>query len=117
MNKTRLALGGALVGVLAIGIIYALVSQRPVALIQPPTTTNASYSMEEVAAHKTASNCWTTIDGSVYDLTTWINRHPGGPQAIIGLCGTDGAAAFKQQHGSSRKPLAALILLKIGALK
>jgi cytochrome b involved in lipid metabolism len=117
MNKTRLAVGGAFVAVLAIGIIYALVSQRPVALMQPPTTTNATYSLEEVSTHKTTASCWTVIDGSVYDLTTWINRHPGGPQAIVGLCGIDGSAAYKQQHGTARKPLAALILLKIGTQK
>src|SRR3989344_1854492 len=59
------------------------------------------YSMEEVSKHKDATSCWVTISGNVYDLTGWIPLHPGGRAAILGLCGTDGTAAFRGQHGDS----------------
>jgi len=78
---------------------------------------NQSYTMSQVATHNNPSDCWSAINGGVYDLTDWINRHPGGPQFIIGLCGSDGSAMFNQKHGHSFSAQAALALLQIGDLK
>lgn len=76
----------------------------------------SGYSLADVALHASANDCWTTINGSVYDLTEWIPRHPGGPQRIINICGRDGTADFMRQHGRSRRVAATLILYKIGDL-
>ncbi len=81
------------------------------------TDTAASYAMTDVQSHNTKANCWSAIGGDVYDLTSWVSRHPGGEQSIIGLCGTDGTAAYTNQHGGSKRPKAMLVLLKIGSLK
>jgi len=75
-----------------------------------------TYTMAQVEAHGDASSCYTTINGSVYDLTQWINQHPGGPQAILSLCGTDGTQAFEAQHGGQARPEQELAPLKIGTL-
>ncbi len=75
------------------------------------------YTFEEVVAHATKDDCWSAIGGSVYDLTTWASRHPGGENPIIGLCGTDGTERFEKKHGSSKNAQNALILLKIGSLE
>ena len=83
------------------------------------TTTGAvsgTYTMANVAKHNSASSCWTTINGGVYDVTAWINQHPGGRQAILSLCGTDGSAAFNDQHGGQRRPESELASFKIGTL-
>ncbi|MBI5728802.1 MAG: cytochrome b5 domain-containing protein [Candidatus Magasanikbacteria bacterium] len=77
----------------------------------------SAFSLAQVSAHNSAQSCWTAINGNVYDLTTWIDRHPGGPEVIVGLCGTDSTDAFGRQHGRSRGALYALGLLKIGALQ
>ncbi|HJV33290.1 MAG TPA: cytochrome b5-like heme/steroid binding domain-containing protein [Patescibacteria group bacterium] len=77
----------------------------------------ASYAMADVAKHKNASSCWTAIDGAVYDLTSFIGRHPGGPGAILALCGVDGSAAFNAQHGGQRRPARELAGFKIGTLE
>lgn len=84
----------------------------------PPTSDGGAktYTLAQVQTHSTQDSCWAAINGSVYDLTTWIPRHPGGPQRIIGLCGKDGSAMFNQKHGSSSRAQAALVLLKIGTL-
>lgn len=74
------------------------------------------YTLADVASHATESDCWTAINGSVYDLTTWIGRHPGGPGPIKGLCGIDGTDGFNKMHGGSKSAEKALILLKIGDL-
>jgi cytochrome b involved in lipid metabolism len=72
--------------------------------------------MTEVATHNSASSCYTVINGSVYDLTMWVNMHPGGKAPILSLCGTDGTARFTAKHGSAEKPNAALARFKIGVL-
>jgi cytochrome b involved in lipid metabolism len=79
-------------------------------------TTPTSYTMAQVAMHANASSCWTAINGNVYDVTTWINKHPGGAQAVLSLCGKDGSAAFDDQHGGQRRPENELEGFKIGAL-
>lgn len=80
-------------------------------------TTDHFYTMSDVAGHATPASCWSAINGSVYDLTTWINRHPGGPEAIQIICGKDGSGLFNNQHSGSKRTASALILLKIGTLK
>jgi hypothetical protein len=79
--------------------------------------TSKTYTLADIQTHNTATNCWSAISGGVYDLTSWISRHPGGEGPIIGMCGTDGTAAYTNQHGTSRRPASALLLLKIGTLK
>jgi cytochrome b involved in lipid metabolism len=81
-----------------------------------PKPTISSYTMAEVKIHATAQNCWTTINGSVYNVTSWINQHPGGSAAIISLCGIDGTSAFSGQHGSQARPVSELASFKIGVL-
>lgn len=79
--------------------------------------TVTSYSMADVATHKDGTSCWTTINGGVYDVTSWINQHPGGPEAILSLCGKDGSSAFTNQHEGQMRPEQELAGFKIGVLK
>lgn len=80
-------------------------------------TTEKSYTTTEVAAANTASKCWTIVNGSVYDLTSYTNAHKGGSSAILSLCGKNGSAAFSGQHGGQNKPAYDLSKLFIGKLK
>lgn len=80
-------------------------------------TVQREYSSAELASHASADSCFVVVGGNVYDLTSWIAEHPGGRDAIIGLCGTDGTAAFSQQHGSNREAQKALASFKIGSIK
>ena len=81
-----------------------------------PTPTVAGYTMAQVRANNTARSCWSAIDGFVYDLTRWINSHPGGPGAILFLCGTDGTNAFKAQHDNQSRPAIRLDTYRLGPL-
>lgn len=76
----------------------------------------AGFTLEEISTHKDASSCWTAINGSVYDLTSWIPKHPGGSQAILSLCGIDGSAGYNGQHGNSSKIARVLGGFKVGVL-
>lgn len=81
-----------------------------------PATQPSTFTLAQVAQHATPQNCWTTINGGVYNVTSWINQHPGGAEAIISLCGKDGSAAFNDEHGGERRPANELASFKIGTL-
>ncbi len=77
-----------------------------------------SYSKSTVANHNRASDCWTIVDGNVYNLTKFVARHPGGRKRIIRMCGRDASAAFRGQHSSgSRASTVVLKRYKIGTLR
>jgi cytochrome b involved in lipid metabolism len=83
-----------------------------------PSTTQSgtSYSLADVAQHNSSSSCWSAINGKVYDLTSWINQHPGGPDKILAICGIDGSSAFNAQHGGQSRPANELAGFLIGDL-
>jgi cytochrome b involved in lipid metabolism len=80
-------------------------SEQPV---QPQEEKPVGLTRNEVAMHATKEDCYTIVGGKVYNVTSWISQHPGGAEAILGLCGTDGTQAFSKQHGSNEKAQAAL---------
>ncbi len=59
--------------------------------------TTATYTASQVAAHNSADDCWTIIDGKVYDITSYIPRHPGGDE-ILRACGADGTSLFERRE-------------------
>ncbi|MFZ1412042.1 MAG: cytochrome b5 domain-containing protein [Micropruina sp.] len=77
---------------------------------------SATYSLADVQAHATATDCWTAINGTVYNLTAWPSRHPGGEEAIATLCGIDGTQAYTAKHGSQSNPATALSEFVIGTI-
>ncbi|MEN9913053.1 MAG: hypothetical protein RLY66_461 [Candidatus Parcubacteria bacterium] len=93
-----------------------IVSSTPESTTTTDTSRMKMYGMTEVATHNNASSCWSAINGSVYDLTSWIGRHPGGEGAILSICGKDGSSAFNDQHGGERRPANELAGFKIGLL-
>lgn len=80
------------------------------------STAAQSYTVAQVAQHNSSTSCWSAINGRVYDLTAWINKHPGGPEHILSICGSDGSSAFNAQHGSQSRPEKILQTFYIGDL-
>jgi len=81
-----------------------------------PTATTSGYTMAQVSANNSAKSCWAVIEGSVYNLTNWINSHPGGMSAILSLCGTEATSSFKGKHGNQSRPAAQLSGYLLGVL-
>jgi len=81
-----------------------------------PSATTAGYTMAQVSANNSAKSCWAVIEGSVYNLTAWINSHPGGSGAILSLCGTEATSSFKGRHGNQSRPAAQLSGYLLGPL-
>ena len=80
------------------------------------STTKGTYTLAQVAQHATAASCWAVVSKNVYDLTDWVDRHPGGRARILSMCGKDSTDAFTQQHGGQKRPEADLAGFKIGQL-
>lgn len=81
------------------------------------STGGKTYTMADVQSASTPEKCWSAINGQVYDLTAWINKHPGGDKNILKICGIDGSSAFNAKHGGQAKPEETLKGFAIGVLK
>lgn len=42
-----------------------------------------TYELSEVAAHNTREDLWMVIEGKVYDVTKFLDEHPGGEEVMI----------------------------------
>lgn len=91
-----------------------VVTPKPPTTTTPPATTTGGITLATIAKHNSRSSCWSAINGSVYDLTSWVPNHPGGEQTILSLCGIDGSNGYNGQHGGSSKPARILGGFKIG---
>jgi cytochrome b involved in lipid metabolism len=53
------------------------------------------YTAKEVSEHKTPENgLWVIVDGTVYDVSKFINEHPGGPRILRRSAGKDASKSF-----------------------
>ena len=41
----------------------------------------------EVAKHNSRESCWVVINDEVYDVTDFLEEHPGGPNIILRYAG------------------------------
>ena len=53
---------------------------------------------EEVSKHNKKDDCWVIIQGFVYDITSYLQVHPGGLKCIIDSAGGDITKKFNQAH-------------------
>jgi hypothetical protein len=77
-------------------------------------TPDAGITRAQVELRNSKNACWSIIDEKVYDLTKWIDSHPGGPSYIQFICGKDGTNSFKAQHSGRANPIARLADFFVG---
>ncbi|KAM9353396.1 cytochrome b5 reductase 4 isoform 1-T1 [Symphorus nematophorus] len=53
---------------------------------------------EELKKHNTRDDCWTCIRGMVYNVTPYMDYHPGGEEELMRAAGIDGTELFDQVH-------------------
>lgn len=57
---------------------------------------------EEVARHNKEEDCYIIVKGAVYDVTSWVDSHPGGKSVLLSHAGTDATTEFfGTQHPAS----------------
>ncbi|KAF2436141.1 cytochrome b5 [Tothia fuscella] len=61
-----------------------------------------SFAAKEVASHKSVEEgLWIIIDNEVYDVTKFIDEHPGGPKILKRVAGKDASKQFWKYHGDN----------------
>ncbi|XP_042419265.1 cytochrome b5-like [Zingiber officinale] len=66
------------------------------------------YHFDEVAKHKVVKDCWLLIDGKVYDVTPFMEDHPGGDEVLLASTGKDATNDFEDiGHSTSARDMMA----------
>ncbi|XP_012661570.1 cytochrome b5 type B [Otolemur garnettii] len=53
------------------------------------------YRLEEVAKRNSLEELWLVIHGRVYDVTRFLNEHPGGEEVLLEQAGVDASESFE----------------------
>lgn len=53
------------------------------------------YRLEEIEKHNDGRSCWLVIHNKVYDVTSFLEEHPGGEEVLLELAGSDGTEQFE----------------------
>ncbi|KAF7493072.1 Cytochrome b5 [Sarcoptes scabiei] len=54
-----------------------------------------TFTLEEVAEHNEKKSVWLVIHDSVYDVTPFLDEHPGGEEVLIELAGKNATESFE----------------------
>ncbi|XP_044205240.1 cytochrome b5 isoform X1 [Thunnus albacares] len=53
------------------------------------------YTLEEIRVHNMSSDTWLIIHDKVYDITGFLEEHPGGEEVLLEQGGTDATESFE----------------------
>lgn len=73
--------------------------------------------IDEVKLHNKSTDCWTIVGDEVYDVTSFVERHPAGSPAIKEMCGKNASEDYLGEHSGQAEPEKWLETLKIGTVQ
>ncbi|KAI1282112.1 Cytochrome b5 [Halotydeus destructor] len=75
-------------------------ASSPVTPTSPPVAECPEYTLDQVADHCSPDDCWLVIYDKVYNVTNFLNLHPGGEYILLEFAGRDATIAFRgTRHG------------------
>ncbi|KAK9289080.1 hypothetical protein L1049_017551 [Liquidambar formosana] len=64
------------------------------------------FTLDEVSEHNTPQDCWLVISGKVYDVSKFLEDHPGGDEVLLSATGKDATDDFEDVgHSSSARSM------------
>lgn len=54
------------------------------------------HTLEDCKAHNKEEDCWLVISGKVYDVTQFLDEHPGGFDIVLAATGKDATEDFEE---------------------
>lgn len=51
----------------------------------------------DIEKHNIVEDCWTIIDNKVFDISSFVKKHPGG-NMILHAAGTEGTVLYHTYH-------------------
>lgn len=58
------------------------------------------YTRVQVTYHDSAESCWIIINEKIYDVTPYIQQHPGGGELLLEYGGHDATSSFSNKPHS-----------------
>ncbi|TPX10236.1 uncharacterized protein E0L32_001433 [Thyridium curvatum] len=74
------------------------------------------FTYQDVAEHNTKNDMYVVVHDKIYDVTKFVDEHPGGEEVLLDVAGQDATEAF-EDVGHSDEARETLAQLEIGALK
>jgi len=71
-----------------------------------PGRTLPTFTVSEVESHNTAKSCYVTVGRNVYDVSDFLDSHPGGSELILEYAGKDVADILKDEASHSHSETA-----------
>lgn len=62
-----------------------------------PSRVLPTFTRDDVESHASSNDCFVTIGDNVYDVTDFLDSHPGGPELVLEYAGKDIAAILKDE--------------------
>ncbi|MCL7035618.1 hypothetical protein MKW94_011176 [Papaver nudicaule] len=75
-----------------------------------------SFPLSEITLHSSKSDCWLTIHGKVYDVTNFLEDHPGGEDVLLESAAKGDATNDFEDVGHSSAATSMLSSYLIGTL-
>lgn len=69
-------------------------------MIPKVLTPRTEFTIDDLSRHNIGSDCFVGLEGKVYDLTSFLDHHPGGKHSILSLCGTEATEIFLSVHSA-----------------
>ncbi|CAN6833688.1 unnamed protein product, partial [Brassica oleracea] len=64
------------------------------------------FTLSQVSEHNQAHDCWIVINGKVYDVTKFLEDHPGGDEVLLSSTGKDATDDFEDVgHSESAREM------------
>ena len=76
---------------------------------------SAALKLADVESHASKEECWLSIEGKVFDVTSWLPKHPGGTAILFRQCGKVADKSFNAVHAA--RGLAVLREVSSGLVK